>query len=293
MQDNNSVQNKIAFITGATSGIGKATAKELVLHSAVLILPIRNLEKGEALKLELLKLNAGCQIDLLTCDLDSIQSVRSMVKLVAKKYDHIDILINNAGIFLYERKETVDGHEQTFQVNVLAPFMITSALLELVKKSEQGRIINLSSTAHMGGRVNLADIEAKKRTGKGFFAGFQLYMDSNMERNMLTRYFAELLQATSVTVNCVHPGVVNTAITGQKTSIIETLFGSIFRVFGLSESDGAMPTLHLALSKIGGEVTGVYWSKFVQKPRVLTSIKPKAIEVLVAYCQKIGVNNIN
>ena len=107
MQDNNSVLNKIVLITGSTSGIGMATAFEMVLHSATLILPVRSLEKGEILKSKLLELNKECHIDLYLCDFSSIDSIKTFLSGVKARYKKIDILINNAGVINYDKQKTV------------------------------------------------------------------------------------------------------------------------------------------------------------------------------------------
>jgi NAD(P)-dependent dehydrogenase (short-subunit alcohol dehydrogenase family) len=285
MQDNNTVPHKIALISGATSGIGKATALELVLHCSSLILPVRSLEKGGELKIELLELNPDCHIDLYFCDLQSLESTKTFLAGVKARYKCIDILINNAGLINYDNKKTSDNLEATFQVNVFAQYIFNKELSPLLQKSQQGRIINLSSALYKQGKFDIDNLQGEKMK-KGMRAGIQLYNNSNLERNMLTKYLDDTLKYTTVTVNCLHPGVITTSLGKQNTGFIPSLFNGIFGFFTKPATEGAQTTLHLALSKEGGEVTGKYWtnSKFVN--RVLESLKEDDIRALVDYCEK-------
>jgi NAD(P)-dependent dehydrogenase (short-subunit alcohol dehydrogenase family) len=287
MQDNNSVSNKVVLITGSTSGIGLATAQELAIHSSTLILPVRNLEKGKKLKAELFGVNPNCHVDVYLCDLSLMDSVKTFLAGVKARYKYIDILINNAGVINYDVQKTDDNLETTFQANVLAQYIFNKELTPLLQKSQQGRVINLSSALYKQGKFDIDNLQGEKMK-KGMRAGIQLYNNSNLERNMLTKYLADTLKYTTVTVNCLHPGVITTSLGKQNTGFIPNLFNGIFGFFTKPATEGAQTTLHLALSKEGGEATGKYWtnSKFVN--RVLESLKEDDIRALVEYCEKLS-----
>lgn len=127
----NSQSSKVAFLTGSTSGIDQATAQELVKHVSILILPVRNINKGQNLKQELLKINPNCQIDLYQCDLESMESMKTCANTIVGKYEAIDILINNAGTFDYQCHFTKDGIESHFEVNVLSQYIFNTILKPL------------------------------------------------------------------------------------------------------------------------------------------------------------------
>jgi NAD(P)-dependent dehydrogenase (short-subunit alcohol dehydrogenase family) len=286
MQDNNSVSNKIALITGSTSGIGLATARELVLHSATLILPVRNTEKGKQLQVELNELNPNCHVDIYSCDLSLIESMQTFLAGVKARYKSIDILINNAGIINYDIQKTDDNLEATFQANVLAQYIFNKELSPLLQKSQQGRIINLSSALYKQGKFDIDNLQGEKMK-KGMRAGIQLYNNSNLERNMLTKYLADTLKYTAVTVNCVHPGVITTSLGKQNTGFVPNLFNGIFGLFTKPATEGAQTSLHLALSKEGGEVTGKYWTNSKPINGALESLKEEDTRALVGYCEKL------
>jgi NAD(P)-dependent dehydrogenase (short-subunit alcohol dehydrogenase family) len=286
MQDNNQVQNKTALITGATSGIGRATAVELAIYCSAIILPVRSLEKGEELQKELNNLSPNCVIDIYKCDLASIESTKTFLAGVKARYKQLDILINNAGVINYSIEKTSDGLEATFQTNVLAQFIFNKELSPLLQKSPQGRIINLSSALYKQGKFDLDNLQGEKMKNN-MGAGVQLYNNSNLERNMLTKYLADTLKYTTVTVNCLHPGVITTGLGKQNTGFIPNLFNGIFGLFTKPATEGALTTLHLALSNEGGEVTGKYWSDSKSVDGVLDKINEGDIKSLVEYCEKL------
>jgi NAD(P)-dependent dehydrogenase (short-subunit alcohol dehydrogenase family) len=123
--------SKVAFLTGSTSGIDQATAQELVKHVSILILPVRNINKGQNFKQELLKINPNRQIDLYQCDLESMESMKTCANTIVGKYEAIDILINNAGTFDYQFHFTKDGIESYFEVNVLSQYIFNTILKPL------------------------------------------------------------------------------------------------------------------------------------------------------------------
>jgi NAD(P)-dependent dehydrogenase (short-subunit alcohol dehydrogenase family) len=286
MQDYNQVQNKIALVTGSASGIGRATVAELVLHCSTLILPARNLKKVEELKKELADLNPNCNVDIYKCDLSSLSSMKTFLAGVKARYKIIDILINNAGVINYDIQKTQDNLEATFETNVMAQYLFNKELSPLVQKSRQGRIINLSSALYKKGKFEIDNLQGEKLKNN-MSSGIQLYNNSNLERNMLTKYLADTHKYTTVTVNCIHPGIITTALGKQNSGFLPTIFHGFFGLFTKPATEGAQTTLHLALSKEGGEVTGKYWTNSKPVKGVLDGLKEDDIRVLVEYCEKL------
>jgi NAD(P)-dependent dehydrogenase (short-subunit alcohol dehydrogenase family) len=249
--------SKTVLITGATSGIGEATALELVKTSTTLILPVRNMVKGELLQSNLQKINPNCQIDLYECDFESIESTKSCANSISKNYSVIDIVINNAGIMEPDFRLTADNIEAHFQVNLLSQYIFNTILKPLVQKSEQGRIINLSSALHKNGKFQLDAINSKPN---GMMSGIGLYSNSNLYRNLLTFRLAKELEDTKVTVNCLHPGVIRTNLGSHGSNLIWNAITPIFHLFTKPATEGAKTSIHLALSPEAGQITGKYWS---------------------------------
>jgi NAD(P)-dependent dehydrogenase (short-subunit alcohol dehydrogenase family) len=279
--------SKVAFLTGSTSGIGQATAQELVKHLSILILPVRNITKGQDLKQELLTINPNCQIDLYQCDLESIESMKACANTIASKYKAIDILINNAGTFDYQCRFTNDGLESHFEVNLLSQYIFITILKPLILKSAQGRIINLSGLSHKAGKFNLKYIQDRNKSPKSVLNTISLCSDSCLYRNLLTFKLAKDFENTKVTVNCLHPGSIKTNIGNDNISLVGKIIAPIFNLFTQPAIEGAKTSLHLALSDEGGQITGKYWSNSkIDKPSEL-STNMNLAEQLVAKCQQL------
>jgi NAD(P)-dependent dehydrogenase (short-subunit alcohol dehydrogenase family) len=185
-------------ITGATDGLGKGLATELVGSGNRLILHGRNQEKGEAL-LEELRPKATGELEFRLAHFKSLDEVRDLADSLLDE-DHIDVLVNNAGIGTAgPREESDDGYELTFQVNYLAPFLLTRQLLPLIERSAPARIVNVSSAGQ-------APIDFDDVMLESSYSGVQAYCQSKLALVMLTFDLAEELEGTGVTANCLHPG---------------------------------------------------------------------------------------
>jgi NAD(P)-dependent dehydrogenase (short-subunit alcohol dehydrogenase family) len=287
MQDYNPIKNKTILVTGSTSGIGKATVNELVLHCSILILPLRNMEKGKMLKQELQKLNPNCQINLYKCDFESIESAKSCVNLIKIDYKIIDIIINNAGILDYQCSFTNDGLEKHFEVNVLSQYIFNTTLLEQVKASQQGRIINVSGVSHKLGKFNLEHIQNKNHIKPNIINAYKLIFDSCLYRNMLTFKLAKQLKNTKVTVNCLHPGAISTNIGNDGAGLFGKILNSTFNVFAQTPEQGSKTTLFLALSKEAGEINGKFWSNSKVAPPSNLSMNQELADILAGKCKEL------
>lgn len=246
------INGKIAIITGATSGIGSITAHALASMGAHLVLPVRSIEKGEALKAEIFKETSNERIDVMHCNLASMASIRQFVSEFEEKYDRLHLLINNAGLWETKRKESDDGIEMNFAVNHLAPFLLTNLLLDTIKKSAPARIVNVSSAAHKQGKMRFNDLEGKNNWGS-----MRSYAQSKLANIFFTRKLAKELEGFGVTANCLHPGVVNTRLFDK----MPAAFRKIFSLFMISPEKGAQTTIYLATSPEVEKISGEYFAK--------------------------------
>lgn len=156
------------LITGANTGIGYATAERLVKQGAHVILACRNQDKARAAQQQLQQLGAG-QVDLVALDLNSLADVQRCAAEIAQRYDRLDVLINNAGLFAKDKQLTVDGFEQQFGVNYLGHVLLTLKLLPLLQNAKQGRVINVASVAHWVGSIQPQRFRAEGRYNPLFF----------------------------------------------------------------------------------------------------------------------------
>lgn len=199
---------KRVIVTGANTGIGFSTARELVKNGNDIILACRNYNKAKIAQQELLSLNGGGQVDIVLLDLNSLASIKKTVDLIKEKYDYIDVLINNAGIFGDKLYFTEDGYEQQFGVNYLGPFLFTHLLLPLLKKSRQGRIIHLSSVMHWLGKIEKKSF----RMENSKYSAIKAYGQSKLANLLFSSILAQKLERTNMTSNALHPGAVNSEI---------------------------------------------------------------------------------
>src|SRR5437879_12818385 len=159
------MKGRVCMITGANSGIGKATALELAGMGATCVIVARNQQKGETAVSEIRKQTGNDSIDLLLADLSSLQSVRELTEKFQAKYSKLHVLINNTGLFNQRRHVTPDGYEATFAINYLAPFLLTNLLLPELKSSEPSRIVDVSSFDHYNGNIAFDDLDMDKTYG--------------------------------------------------------------------------------------------------------------------------------
>jgi retinol dehydrogenase-12 len=198
------LRKPICLITGATEGVGKATAAELTSKGFTVVLAARNLAKADEVRAEI-KATTGGEVEIILADLTSLRTVHQLAKTFKRRYPRLDVLINNAGIFVPTRKVTEDGFEASYQVNYLSHFLLTHLLLDELKKSEQGRIINLSSSVYTVGKFDAQNLQSEKR-----FSVMGAYAASKLFMLLFSVELAERLKETPITVNAVHPGIVRT-----------------------------------------------------------------------------------
>jgi NAD(P)-dependent dehydrogenase (short-subunit alcohol dehydrogenase family) len=239
------MEGKTILITGSTDGIGKQTALELSKMGANVLLHGRNQNRGGNALEEIKKKTGNNKIEFFIADLSSQKQVRLLAEKIQEKHNRLDVLINNAGVYMKERQLTEDGLEMTFAVNHLSHFLLTYLLLDLLKKSSPSRIINISSIAHQSGSVDFDNLQGEKK-----FSSYGAYALSKLANILFTYKLAEKLKNTGVTVNCLHPGVIN-------TKLLRAGFG-----FGGASLDvGAETPVYLAISLEVENITGRYFVK--------------------------------
>jgi NAD(P)-dependent dehydrogenase (short-subunit alcohol dehydrogenase family) len=254
------MENKIILITGANSGIGKATATSLAEMGAHVVMMSRDIEKGEIARQEIARISRNNQVDLMQCDLSSMQSIRNFSTQFIAKYPRLDILINNAGIFTEHRMETQDGFEYQIGVNHLGHFHLTMLLLELIKRSAPARIINVSSAAHFGGRIHFEDLQQTRR-----YSGWKAYAQSKLANILFTYELAHRMTGTGITVNCLHPGFVNTRFAVNRESEKPHPMINFLAPFTINPLTGAATSIYLAASPEVEHITGKYFAKRKQR----------------------------
>src|SRR5579883_3364601 len=257
-----SMQGKICLITGATSGIGKATALGLARMGATVVMVGRDRARSEAVQSEIKARSGNSAVDLLIADLSSQASIRQLVRDFQQRYPQLHVLINNAGVYMLTRKETVDGLEMTFAVNYLAPFLLTNLLLDTLKASAPARIINVSSAAQAVGFIDLDDLQADKK-----YQIMRAYAQSKLANVLFTYALAQRLAGTAVTANCLHPGVVATNIWNRPLpGFLQPLGTILMRPFGITAEEGAQTILYLASSSEVEGITGKYFYRCKERP---------------------------
>ena len=252
------LRGKVCAVTGASSGIGKATARELARLGARVIMICRNRERGERALLELQLALGGAKLYLLSADLSSQREVRRLAEEVRKNFDALHVLVNNAGVYCQSRQVTSDGIERTLAVNHLAPFLLTRLLLDLLRASSPARVVNVGSATYRRGRIRLDDLNLERQ-----YRPYAAYAQSKLALLLSSLELAGRLQGSGVTVNCLHPGFTATEIFRDLPPALRFLLG----LLGRSPDRSARSSVFLASSH---RVEGVSGRFFIgERPSVL------------------------
>jgi NAD(P)-dependent dehydrogenase (short-subunit alcohol dehydrogenase family) len=233
------------LVTGATDGIGQQTALELARRGHHVIVHGRSEARVQATRDELRrKLGAPARVDGVTFDLASLADVRAGAARVLGQFEALHVLINNAGVFAHERRLSADGFELTFAVNHLAHFLLTELLLPRLQAGAPARVVNVSSQAHQGGRLDLADLQLTRG-----YTGFAAYAASKLANILHANALAARVDATRLTANSLHPGVIG-------TKLLKEGWGA----GGASLEQGARTSVFVATAASLAGVTGRYFS---------------------------------
>ena len=243
---------KVCLITGSNSGIGKVAAIEIAKQGYEIIMVARDSQKSQDALLEIQELSQNKDIKLYPCDMSSQKSIYEMSEKIKNDYEKIDVLINNAGVIKRECELSVDGYEMTYAVNYLGVFMLTNALLPLLKNAPKARIINLSSELYKSGKASLENLDCPKK-----FNGNKIYSDTKLLVLMFTKELTNRLKDTNITVNALHPGVIGTDVFREYPKFVST----ILNWFISTPQEGAKPTIYLATSQEVEGISGEYFNK--------------------------------
>lgn len=270
---------KVAIVTGANTGIGKETARGLAEQKMKVVIAVRDVEKGEAARADIVETTGNADVIVLPLDLASRSSIEEFGRLFRERFDRLDILVNNAGVWTRNRAVSKEGFETTFGVNHLGTFLLTHELLPLLRASAPARIVVVSSDLHYRGKMVWDDLQFEKRS----FGGVTAYNQSKLANVLFTKALARRLAGTGITVNALHPGVVATELTRELPGVLR----SLWNFFLLTPKQGAATTLHVALSEEGGKFTGEYFDKSRRKTAAPAARDEVAQERLWALSEKI------
>lgn len=253
------MDGKVCMVTGATSGIGQVTALELAKMGAIVVAMGRNPQKGVK-TVEMIKRHSASEtVAFLEADLSSQQSIRELVQTFTRQYDHLHVLVNNAGAVYGKRETSVDEIEMTFALDHLGPFLLTELLLPLLKSSAPARIVTVSSRVHATGHINFDDLQGEKH-----YASFRAYGQAKLANVLFTYELARRLQGTGVTANCVAPGIVATNF-GANNGGPMAFFSRATHFIARTPEKGAETSIYLASSPLVEGVTGKYFFDRVEK----------------------------
>lgn len=269
------------LLTGATSGIGYETAKELAKKHYTLILINRSAAKTRALNTELEQLGAKT-VDSYLADLSNMKEVDRVAREVISQHSSIDVLLNNAGFIAGDRTETAEGLESTFATNHLAPFLLTGRLLPLVQNSSLKRVVNVASRAHKWAKPDMEDLQMMRK-----YKPLECYCNSKLYNILHIRKLAVSLKDTDSTCFALHPGAVSTGF-GKTSSPMLKLMVDMFRPLMLSSAKGAVTPIRLCLDTPVGAPSGTYFEKdkpflpfgFGTDDRMASELWEKSIEIL-------------
>ena len=277
---NDTLKNKTAIVTGANSGMGMATVRALSDMGARVIMLCRSEKRGKEALERLLSEDPSRTLELILCDLGDYDSIRNFANIVKSSYDHIDIIVNNAGFISLDRQETKEGLERQFGINHIGHFLLTMSLLDLM--GEGGRIVNVSSGAHKVGKIHFDDINLHKG-----FNVITAYSQSKLANVLFTRELARRVKDRGITVNCCHPGAVATNIgIDRETGFGKTITG-LLKPFFQTPEQGARTAIFLASDSSVSDITGEYFYKCKIAKSSKQSKDPQLAEKLFEFSKEL------
>lgn len=259
-----STNGRTCLVTGATSGMGRATAVALAQSGLTVVLVGRDHQKGTELVQAICR-RTGTTADFIQTDLSSQEEIRRLAETYCARYERLDVLVNNVGALFMTRRVSVDGVEMTFALNHLAPFLLTNLLLDSLRSSPAARIVNIASYGHKQGHMDFSDLQFERRP----YRGIDAYRQSKLANVLFTRELARRLAGTPVTANAVNPGNVAThfgldnfgLLRGRALSVAEGLYLLAVRQ---SAEQGAQTAIYLATSPAVAGISGGYFEKRMQ-----------------------------
>uniref|UniRef100_A0A4W4HJW0 NADP-retinol dehydrogenase n=1 Tax=Electrophorus electricus TaxID=8005 RepID=A0A4W4HJW0_ELEEL len=247
------LDGKTVLITGANTGIGKETALDLASRGARVILACRDVAKGEESAAEICTQVGGAQVEVRELDLADTCSIRAFAQRFLREVNHLDILINNAGVMMCPYMKTVDGFEMQLGVNHLGHFLLTYLLIGLLKRSAPARVVVVSSLAHYFGWIRFHDLHSQGSYNSGL-----AYCQSKLANILFTRELARRLKGSNVTVNSVHPGSVRSELTRHSATM--SLLFALFSAFLKTAREGAQTSIYCATAEELHSISGTHFS---------------------------------
>ncbi len=249
------MQGKVCLVTGATSGIGFAAARQLASRGATVYLVGRDEEKARSATQAIIEASGNSQVDYFIGDFSSLASIRSLGNAICNALPVIDVLLNNAGVVNQTRQLSEDGFEQMFAVNHLGYFLLTNLLLDKIKAAQAGRIVNVASGAHKFCKtgINFDDIHFVEE-----FSSMKVYGHSKLANILFTQELARRLSDCDVTVNCLHPGGVASNLGKNNGALGKLLMGAL-KPFFRSIDKGAETAIYLACAEDVADKSGGYY----------------------------------
>jgi retinol dehydrogenase 14 len=254
MADAPLMAGKSVLVTGGTGGIGKATAIGLAALGARVGITGRDPARTEVAAAGIRAAAGSPSVDAFAADLSVQAGVRRLAAQVLDTYPRLDVLVNNAGGFWAHRHVTADGLEHTFALNHLAPFLLTSLLLDGLTASAPARILTVSSGAHASGRIDFGDLQGERN-----YSGQRAYSQSKLANVMFTYELARRLDGTGVTATVLHPGVVRTGFGADDQAAFLAVMIGVARLFMKTPAQGARTPVYLASSPQVEGITGRYF----------------------------------
>jgi NAD(P)-dependent dehydrogenase (short-subunit alcohol dehydrogenase family) len=249
------MDEKICMVTGANTGIGFYTALEIARLGGAVIIIGRNREKCENAVSMIQRETGNLAVEYLLADLSSQAQIRSAAAQFNAKYDRLDVLVNNAGGAFLRRTLTEDGIERTLAVNHLAYFLLTNLLVEALKNSPGGRVINVSSGGHYGQQLDFDNLQLSKS-----YSIYRAYGRSKLSNVLFTYELARRMAGTHVTSNALSPGMVATDIWKKVNRLLTPFITPVIKHYGQSPLEGAQTSIYLATSPDVEGVTGKYFA---------------------------------
>lgn len=265
-QDKQDMKGKICLVTGANSGIGLVTARELSKRGAEVLMICRSADKGENAQSQI-EAETGRRPTLFLADLSDLAHIKRVAQEIKQAYTHLDVLVNNAGGHFPKYMESAQGYELTFALNHLNYFLLTHHILPLLEAAPAGRIVSVASRAHEKGSLDLEDLffTRRKTFGIPLIGPFIVYGTSKLLNILFTTELARRLQeqGSKVTANCLHPGVVRTGF-GRDYGGIFNLATRVFGLISITAEEGAQTSLYLATSSEVDGLSGGYYDRCKQ-----------------------------
>ncbi len=246
------MNGRVCLVTGATAGVGFETALGVAREGAHVVVLGRSAERSRAAVERIRRQTDSETVECVVADLSIQSEVRRVAAEIVERYPRLHVLVNNAGGLFLNGQQSADGIEMTLALNHLAPFLLTRLLLPRLTASAPSRIVNVSSMAHVGARIDDGDLR---------FPGWTGYQRSKLANLLFTYDLARRLEGTGVTVNALHPGLVDSEFGKNNRGLFRLVRPLVYR-FAISPAAGARTSVYLACSPEVEGVTGKYFVRY-------------------------------